>query len=101
MNTPQQAAGYQNLAMRFVLKASPPNVFIGGPVPNLPVVSPVEPPLKACGNDGLRIGNLLNAASSGDRATEIEFKFFEFVSVRGAAFDIRILDFYSLVSSKI
>ena len=44
---------------------SPPNVFIGGPVPNPPVVSPVEPPLKAYGNDGLRIGNVLNAASCG------------------------------------
>jgi hypothetical protein len=38
-----------------------PNVLIGGlpaamqagPVPCPPVVSPVEPPLKACGNDGL------------------------------------------------
>ena len=59
--TPQQAAGYQNSAMRFVLKASPPNVFIGGPVPNQPGF-----PLKACGNDGLRIGNLLNAASCGE-----------------------------------
>ena len=39
-------------AMRFVLKASPPNVFIGGPVPDPPGF-----PLKACGNDGLRIGN--------------------------------------------
>ena len=53
--------GYQNSAMRFVLKASPPNVFIGGPVPNQPGF-----PLKACGNDGLRIGNLLNAASCGE-----------------------------------
>jgi hypothetical protein len=34
-------------------KLSPPNVLIGGPVPDSPVVSPVEPPLKACGNDGL------------------------------------------------
>jgi hypothetical protein len=34
-------------------KLSPPNVLIGGPVRNSPVVSPVEPPLKACGNDGL------------------------------------------------
>ena len=47
--------------VRFVLKASPPNVFIGGPVPNPPGF-----PLKACGNDGLRIGNLLNAASYGE-----------------------------------
>ena len=75
MNTPQQAAEYQNSALSFLLKASPPNVFIWpayrravagrGPVLNPPVVSPVEPPLKACGNDGLRIGNLLNAASYG------------------------------------
>jgi hypothetical protein len=39
-------------------KASPPNVFIGGPVPNPPGF-----PLKACGNDGLRIGDSHNAAS--------------------------------------
>jgi len=34
-------------------KASPPNVLIGGPVPVSPVVSRVEPPLNAFGNDGL------------------------------------------------
>jgi hypothetical protein len=45
--------------------------WVGGPVPNPPgfppkdgsVRSPVADPLKACGNDRLRIGNLLNAAS--------------------------------------
>ena len=31
-----QAAGHQNFWMRLVFKASPPNVFIGGPVPNAP-----------------------------------------------------------------
>jgi hypothetical protein len=36
---------------------SPPNVFIGGPVPNPPGF-----PLKACGNDGLRIENYLTAS---------------------------------------
>jgi hypothetical protein len=55
--------------MRFFFYASPPKVFIlgstmltttlsdiewvGGPGSDSPVVSPVEPPLKACGNDGL------------------------------------------------
>src|SRR5213593_3100429 len=67
--TPQQAAGYQHSAMRIVLKASPPNVFIGGPVPNSPGF-----PLKACGNDGLGIANLLNPASCGNRPTEIELE---------------------------
>jgi hypothetical protein len=38
--------------MRLVLKASPPNVFIGGSAPNPPGF-----PLKACGNDALRIGD--------------------------------------------
>jgi len=35
-------------------KSSPPNVLIGGPASFPPVVSLVEPPLQACGNDGLR-----------------------------------------------
>jgi hypothetical protein len=70
INNPAASCGYQKSALRFVLKASPPNVFIGGPVPNPPVASPVEPPLKACGNDGLRTGNLLNAASCGLLGTD-------------------------------
>src|SRR6266404_5640699 len=37
-------------------KPSRPNVFIGGPDPDSPVVSSVEPPLKG-GNDELRIGD--------------------------------------------
>jgi len=48
--------------------------WVGGPVPNLPgfhfdklsVASPVEPPLKACANDGLQIVNNLGAASWGE-----------------------------------
>jgi hypothetical protein len=39
---------YQNIAMRIIPKASPPNVLIGGPVP----VSPGFP-IEAFGNDGL------------------------------------------------
>jgi hypothetical protein len=31
VNYPQPAAGYQKNAMRIIPKASPPNVFIGGP----------------------------------------------------------------------
>jgi hypothetical protein len=52
---PEQVAEYQNSATRFVLKPSPPNVLSVGPVPNPPVLSPVEPPLKARGNDALRV----------------------------------------------
>src|SRR6266850_789334 len=48
--SPLQAAGYQNSAMISVSKLSPPNVFIGGPVRTPPGF-----PLKACGNDGIRI----------------------------------------------
>ena len=45
--------GYQNLAMRIYPKRyQPPDVFIGGPVPVLPVASPAEPPIEAFGNDG-------------------------------------------------
>src|SRR5918996_4004734 len=78
LNNPQQAARYLNSALRFVLKSSPPNVFIGGPVPNPPGFPPkdgcaegrirpkpcgesvqsfVADPLKACRNDGL-VGEL-------------------------------------------
>ena len=47
-----------------MLKASPPNVLIGGPVPVSPVVSAVEPPIEAFGNDGLR--NCHYVASCGE-----------------------------------
>jgi hypothetical protein len=47
----------------FIPRSSPPNVFIGGPVPNPPGFPPFEilravstiERLKACGNDGLLI----------------------------------------------
>ena len=39
----------ENLSQR----ASPPNVLIGGAAPVSPVVSPVEPPIEAFGNDEL------------------------------------------------
>jgi hypothetical protein len=45
--------GYQKTAIEFIPRASPPNVLIGGLVPVSPVVSPVEPPIRAFGNDGL------------------------------------------------
>ncbi len=61
-----------NARLRILLKPSPANVSIGGPDPHSPMVSPAEPPLKACGNDGLRIGDSLNAASCGD-TTAIQF----------------------------
>ena len=64
--TTPQAAGYQKNAM--IPRASPPNVFIGGPVPNLSGF-----PLKACGNDGLRIGDLHNTASCGELNVKMKF----------------------------
>jgi hypothetical protein len=48
----------QKDAMKIIPKASPLNVFIGGPIP----ISPGFP-LKACGNDGLQTGNWFDAAS--------------------------------------
>src|SRR6266498_2768304 len=67
LNYPTASCGVSELGDEICLKGvPPPNVFIGGPVPNPSVVSHVEPPLKACGNDGLRIGNLFNAASCGE-----------------------------------
>jgi len=46
---PQQAAGVsKNIDENFVIKASPPNVFIGGPVP-----VPSGFPIGAFGNDRL------------------------------------------------
>jgi hypothetical protein len=46
--------GHQKATIIFALKASPPNVFIGGPVPNPPGF-----PLKACGNECAREGAAL------------------------------------------
>ena len=48
MNYPAASRGYQKDAMRMFPKASPPNVLVGGAVPDPPGF-----PLKACGNDGL------------------------------------------------
>src|SRR6266498_3596435 len=76
LNYPTASCGVSELGDEICLKGvTPPNVFIGGPVPNPSVVSHVEPALKACGNDGLRIGNLFNAASCGesDRLTVAKF----------------------------
>jgi hypothetical protein len=50
MNDPAASKEYQNSAIRFVCRQSPPNVFIGGPDPEPPGF-----PLKACGNDELQI----------------------------------------------
>jgi hypothetical protein len=52
MKYPAASCGISQKRDESYPKASPPNVFIGGPVP----VSPGFP-LKACGNDGLRKGN--------------------------------------------
>jgi hypothetical protein len=57
----RKAEASKTSALRTLLKESPPNVFIGGLVPNPPGF-----PLKACGNDGLRRGNSFNAPSCGE-----------------------------------
>jgi hypothetical protein len=72
MNNLAASCGVPELGHEIVLKPSPPNVLIGDPVPKfldststpLSVASTVEPPLKACGNDELRIGKLLTAGNS-------------------------------------
>ena len=58
MNNPEASCGVSERGDEICFKGVALNVFIGGPVPNPPGF-----PLKACGNDGLRKGNLLNAAS--------------------------------------
>jgi hypothetical protein len=58
MKNAVESSGDQKKGMRIIPQSSLPNAFIGGPVPNPPGF-----PLKACGNDGLRIGILYNAAS--------------------------------------
>jgi hypothetical protein len=81
---------YQNIAMRNYSKGVTPECFdrgstmltttlshvewVVGPVPDSPgfppkdgsVRSHVADPFKACGNDGLRIGNFVKAASCGE-----------------------------------
>ena len=54
---PAASSGYQKNAMRIIPKTSPPNVFIGGRVPDLPVVSLGRTTTSSNGNDGLRKGN--------------------------------------------
>jgi hypothetical protein len=91
--TRQQAVEYQNYAMRIIFKASPPVVLswfdyahhdpepgrrVGGPVP-----SPSGFPLKACGNDGIRREDSLNAASAGNRPKEIQRCNLSFRASRG------------------
>src|SRR6266576_992692 len=49
MNYPAASCGVSEERDETILRASPANVFIGGPVPDPPGF-----PLKACGNDGLR-----------------------------------------------
>jgi hypothetical protein len=71
MNIPAASFGVSRTPYHLSPQVVTPNTFIGGPVPNPPVVSSVEPLLKACGNDGLRMGDLLNAAA-GNRSEGIE-----------------------------
>src|SRR6266545_7118370 len=57
MNYPQQAAGYRSVSCkRFRFRHL--QMFYRGPDPDSPGF-----PLKTCGNDGLRIGDLFDAAS--------------------------------------
>jgi len=58
------------------LKPSPPNVFIGDPVLDSPVVSSVEPPLKSCGNDELRQTTYLQISSQNSDTPFLAAAFF-------------------------
>jgi hypothetical protein len=54
--------------MRTIPILSPPNVFIGGPDADSPGF-----PLKACGNDGLRIGDLFSTQQAmGNEPVELQ-----------------------------
>ncbi len=68
MNHPAASYGYRRPVMRTTLISSPPNVFIGGPDPDSPGF-----PLKTCGNDGLRIDDLLDEQAAENKPTEIQF----------------------------
>jgi hypothetical protein len=61
LNSPGASWGYRNSVMRFCLKDVTPECFYRGSTPD-----PHGFPLKACGNDGLGIDNLLGAASCGE-----------------------------------
>jgi hypothetical protein len=88
MNNPAASCGVSELGEEICLKAVIPECFyrgstvlltttlshvewVGGPVPNPPGFPTVREPhrpegnrgIEACGNDGLRIDNLFNAAS--------------------------------------
>jgi len=51
MKNPAASSGVSKPVMGTIPIPSPPNVLVGGPDPDWPGF-----PLKACGNDGLRIG---------------------------------------------
>ena len=57
---PAASFGVVELSDDNCFRVSPPNVSIGGLVRVPPVVSTVEPPLNACGNDGFRYCNKLH-----------------------------------------
>ena len=63
LNNPAASCEYQHPAWRFFLKNVTPECHYRGSSQNPPAVRPVEPPLNACGNDGLWMRDYLNAAS--------------------------------------
>jgi len=67
MNNPAASCGVSELGDEICLKGVTPECFNRGSTSSEAACGePVEPPLKACGNDGLWIGNLVNGASGGE-----------------------------------
>src|SRR4026208_1439937 len=56
MNYPAASCGVSKAHHANASHSVTPEFLVRGPDPDWPVVSPVEPPLKTCGNDGLWIG---------------------------------------------
>ena len=70
---PPQAIGCRNNFVIISQKLSPSNVFIGGPVLVSPVVSLVEPPLKAAGMTDLEVTwNRRYAGNCGELTEQIK-----------------------------
>jgi hypothetical protein len=67
MNNPAASCEASELGVKICLKGVIPECFYPGTVPNPPGF-----PLKACGNDGLRIGDYLTQQAAGNQPTGTE-----------------------------
>ena len=78
MKNPAASSGVSKPVMGTIPIPSPPNVLVGGPDPDWPGF-----PLKACGNDGLRIGRCKDAASCGNEPQIIQNRAGKFETMLG------------------